>query len=147
MENSIEKWLPVVGYEGSYSVSNEGRVKSMAKKWFAGVHNRSQRSKGETLLRQHINRLGYVKVNMHGIEKPRIMAVHRLVATAFIPNPENKPEVNHKDGNKGNNHVSNLEWATLSENRRHAYSCGLTRRPAGDLNPNSHKRRLERLLQ
>ncbi|MBR1497753.1 MAG: HNH endonuclease [Oscillospiraceae bacterium] len=68
---------------------------------------------------------GYLTVNLHGNCKDVNMKVHRLVATAFIPNPLNKPEVNHIDGNKKNNHVSNLEWATGAENVDHAYSNSL----------------------
>lgn len=67
---------------------------------------------------------GYKQIGRTVNGKRRTLQVHRLVAMAYIPNPENKPEVNHKDGNKANNHVSNLEWCTRKENQRHAYDSG-----------------------
>ena len=78
---------------------------------------------------------GYQKVNisMHGKEK--LISVHRLVAEAFIPNPDNKPEVNHKDGNKKNNAVWNLEWVTSKENIAHAYRTGPRKGMKGDDHP------------
>lgn len=107
-----EEWRPVKGYEGLYEVSNMGRVKSL--------HYGKSR-----ILKQITNTNGYMAVDLHkdGTRSPK--RVHRLVATAFIPNPHNKPEVNHKDGNKKNNTVDNLEWCTSSYNTKHAYRNGL----------------------
>lgn len=74
----------------------------------------------ERVLKQQINPKGYVYATISVRNKTVNLNVHRLVALAFIPNPENKPEVNHKDGNKSNNHYSNLEWVTHKENIQHA---------------------------
>lgn len=74
----------------------------------------------------HVNpKTGYVQVRLQRNGKPCSAYLHRIVATAFVPNPENKPEVNHKDGNKLNNHASNLEWCTHRENVQHAYQSHL----------------------
>lgn len=79
-------------------------------------------------LKKHKGSSGYVHVTMH--RKPKLL--HRLVAEAFLPNPENHPVVNHKDGNKDNNQASNLEWCTQSYNVQHAYDTGLALAAAGE---------------
>ena len=83
------------------------------------VLSRGKELKGE------ICKNGYKRVHVSKNGKSKRLLVHRIVATAFIPNPDNLPEVNHKDGNKQNNNVSNLEWVTASENQKHAYKTGL----------------------
>ena len=99
-----EKWKDVVSYEGLYQISNFGRVK--------GKHRiKSQQDNGK----------GYLMVRLNKNGKSRWHLVHRLVAKAFIENPENKPTVNHIDGNRKNNKFNNLEWATYSENNLHSY--------------------------
>lgn len=104
MENEI--WRDVKGYEGKYQVSNLGRLKRLA---FFDCQGREFHER----ILEVPNRQGYWK--------SKIGYVHRLVAQAFIPNPENKPEVNHIDGNPENNRVDNLEWVTSSENTMHFY--------------------------
>ena len=117
-----EIWKPVNGYDGMYEVSNHGRVRSYAT--YRGVKHRETpriMTGAKTLSGYH-----FVKFTYNG-KKP-CPKRHRLVAEAFIPNPENKPEINHVDGNKDNNHVSNLEWCTGQENKDHAIKNGLTAR-------------------
>ena len=83
--------------------------------------------KSNKFLKKDVDIHGYVRVKMtlDGRKDNRLISVHRLVTTAFIPNPDNKPDVNHIDGIKSHNYVSNLEWCTKSENIRHAMSHGL----------------------
>lgn len=104
-----EIWKAVVGFEGLYEVSNLGNV----------------RNKKQHILSTYINRDGYVKIQFKLKYKRYIHFVHRLVALAFILNPNNKETINHIDGNKKNNNVLNLEWATRSENTIHAYKNNL----------------------
>ena len=90
---------------------------------------------------------GYLRVKLYNNGVPTHESIHKLVAETFIPNPDNKPEVNHRDGNKQNNHVSNLEWATKSENMIHAYQTGLVKPHAtygmrGHTNPNGGRKGL-----
>jgi hypothetical protein len=103
----MEIWKKIEGFE-NYSVSNEGRVKN-----------------DKIFLKLSYNKRGYSQVVLWNKNKNKIQTIHRLVAQAFIPNPDNKPEVNHIDYNKTNNHVSNLEWATKKENEDHALQNGL----------------------
>lgn len=129
-----EIWKDVIGYEGLYQVSNLGKIKRVM------FTNGKYSFKKERLLNKFlINGYEKVELNKNGIGKPKF--IHRLVAEAFIPNPENKLQVNHIDGNKQNNCISNLEWATPSENTKHAYMTGLAKSPNinkyGNLNHSS----------
>lgn len=114
-----EAWKDIAGYEGLYQVSNFGRVKSL------GRIDRFNKKWDARILIPHCVGKNYLAVGLckDGVVKSR--RVHRLVAEAFIPNPQGKPQVNHKDGNKGNNFASNLEWSTNSENQIHARKTGL----------------------
>ena len=110
-----EQWKPIEGTGGTYEVSNTGQVRSNN---YLG-HGKTQE------LKQNTDRGGYQCVYIRIDKKRQFRLVHRLVATAFIPNPDNKAHVNHKDGNKQNNCVTNLEWNTRLENARHAADNGL----------------------
>lgn len=111
----IEQWKPIEGSNGMYEVSNTGKVRSTN-------YNKSGLTRE---LKQKINRYGYCVVTIHMEGKQKYPTVHRLVANAFIPNPDNKPQVNHKSGIKTDNSVDNLEWSTVSENVQHAFDSGL----------------------
>lgn len=131
----MEEWRDIRGYEGYYQVSNLGRVRSLNR------YVKANKSGGIRLLKGKIMKLTkikgrddsdnrYVVVNLRREGEGKVHQVHRLVAEAFIPNPDNSPIPNHIDGNKDNNCVDNLEWCTYSENNKHALDTGL-RRPRG----------------
>jgi hypothetical protein len=111
-----EVWRDIVGYERLYQVSNWGRVKSLP---------RNGTIKEERILKPRVTKNGYLYVHFRNGNISKYVKIHRLVAEAFIPNPENKPQVNHINGNKLDNRVDNLEWNTASENTMHAFKLGL----------------------
>lgn len=118
-----EVWKDIQGYEGLYQVSNLGRVRSLSRYVNYG-HSVAYR-KGR-ILKEGIATCGYRQVELRKNNRPTHALVHRLVAQAFIPNPDNLPQVNHKDENKANNQVSNLEWNTSKDNIN--YGTGIKRR-------------------
>ena len=109
----MEIWKTAANHP-KYNVSTDGRIKNVRT--------------GRILVATNDSR-GYPAVTLFDDDGQHTKPVHRLVAETFLPNPEGKRTVNHKDGNKRNNHISNLEWNTMSENISHAYRTGLKRRP------------------
>ena len=119
-----EIWKDVPGYEGLYQVSNMGRVKSLARTRKMNLPGRDTASVSERILKFGASQ-GYHAVTLAKDGINRKIRLHKLVALVFVPNPDNKPDINHKDGDKHNNRSDNLEWVTPSENQRHAISTGL----------------------
>lgn len=117
-----EYFKELKGFEGLYVISNYGTIASNDKI----VKNRSgfRKVKGKTL-KPKIDKYGYFRIGLTKDGNQKYYFVHRLVAETFIPNINNYPIINHKDGNKKNNYINNLEWCTQSENVKHAYNTGL----------------------
>lgn len=119
----MENWKPIKGYEGLYEISDTGKVKSLAK--------------GIVLSLNRLTKCGYRKASLSKDGKAKENRIHRLVALHFIPNTDDKETVNHKDGNKLNNHVDNLEWSTRTEQVVHSYQLGLKKGHKGSTNAQS----------
>jgi len=122
----MEIWKSIEGFEGLYEVSNLGRIRSISM-----PHPTRRRAIVSTIRKFSLNG-GRKGTKYHSVMLTRVnpnirisRSVHRLVAIAFVPNPENKPEVNHKDGDKTNNYYDNLEWCTRKENVQHSSKTGL----------------------
>lgn len=113
-----EIWKNIIDFEGYYEISNYGRVKAVERSDYT---TRGIRKYKARILKPGEHTRGYKFVNLSKDRKTTYKSVHRLVALHFISNHENKPQVNHIDGNVRNNHVDNLEWNTNSENNKHAY--------------------------
>lgn len=111
----MEEWKEIDGTNGVYEISNTGKVRSNN---YLGHGSQKE-------IALQTDQKGYLRTRIYVGNIRKSIKVHREVAKAFIPNPECKPEVNHKDGNKKNNCVDNLEWVTASENEYHAYANGL----------------------
>lgn len=105
----IEEWKDIEGYAGRYQVSSLGNFVSITKR------------SGRKTMRGSLDTKGYVKITLYKNGARHTQGAHRFVAQAFIPNPENKTQVNHLDGDKQNNAVSNLEWCTNAENQQHKF--------------------------
>jgi hypothetical protein len=110
MKEETKEWRPVVGYEGLYEVSSNGEVKSV---------------KTQRVLKPCKDNIGYLRVYLSNGGLVKYFRIHRLVASAFIKNETDKKDVNHINGIKEDNKLSNLEWATRSENIQHAWAIGL----------------------
>jgi uncharacterized membrane protein len=118
----MEIWKDIKEFEGYYQVSNLARIKSIQRLKSNGNGMQLQPEKIKNI---QIQKNGYQYVNLYKDNKNHTRRLHRLVAEAFIPNRENKPDVNHIDANKTNNLPNNLEWATKKENTRHLINNGL----------------------
>jgi hypothetical protein len=127
-----EIWERCIGFENSYEISTLGNVRSVDR----FVEGRRGLIKGKNINKRK-NKRGYyeIRVGINGKYEDRI--VHRLVAKTFIPNLENKPQVNHINGNKLDNRIENLEWNTNSENQKHAYKIGTQPNKKGSNNSNT----------
>jgi hypothetical protein len=118
-----KEWKPLVWFNGKYSAAKNGLIKT---NYLLDKYG-NYKVRGN-IIKPNIDKHGYARVGLswleNGVMKTKKFKVHRLVAMAFIPNPENKPSINHKDGNRLNNKVSNLEWCTSKENTNHAQKIG-----------------------
>jgi hypothetical protein len=121
----MEQWKSVIGYEGFYEVSDRGRIRSTTREIKAGIrHNETCIKKGK-VLKLALKKTGYLCYDASKENNVKTCQVHQAVANAFIPNPENKPCVNHKNAIKTDNRVENLEWVTHKENSEHASKMDL----------------------
>ena len=120
-----EIWKPIKGYEGFYEVSDLGRVRSLPRML---TDSKGRRHPVPMKMLKMHDRKGYDSVTLQDMGRKAIMSVHRLVAMAFIPNPDNLPAVNHRDENPRNNHVDNLEWCTIQYNTN--YGNGIAKQIA-----------------
>lgn len=117
-----EVWKDIPDFEGLYQVSNYGKVKSLERTKQGCL----EFYRPDKLLKPGLSHNGYQSIHLCNKDKKKSWRVNRLVATVFIPNPDNKPQVNHIDGNKLNNRADNLEWSSPKENTHHAIRTGLS---------------------
>lgn len=135
----MDELRDIPGYEGLYAVTRDGRVWAHPRSWVGGKFNAFRRSHDGRWLRSRHHRYVMYCVTKDGQE--RTLTAHRAVALAWIPNPEGLPQVNHKNGDRADNRVENLEWCTAKGNIQHALATGL-RRP---MSPAERERASERM--
>ena len=133
----FEKWEDIPNYEGQYQISNLFRFRSLDKYVSFGKNSAYTRLKKGKLLSKGTNGK-YPTIRMWDSNKEKSILLHRLIASIYLPNNDNKIEVNHINGNKSNFHPFNLEWATPSENQLHAYNYGLKKAYNRDGSSNSN---------
>ena len=131
-------WKNVIGFEDSYILSDKGEIFSKDRMCTDAI-GRKRFRKG-VKINPDIAPNGYYRVTLSKNGSKKQVYLHRLLANHFIPNPNNLPQVNHKDGNKLNCNLDNLEWVTNQENVIHAYKNGLIRHVCGEKHPNGEKR-------
>ena len=124
------EWRSVVGYEGLYEVSDSGLIRSLPR--------RGTRSKSIQIRKACNNNKGYKQVCLSKDGKTKMAYIHRIVAQAFISNPDNLPEINHKDENPLNNNISNLEWCDRTYNNRYGSRSQKTRKSVDMLDSNGN---------
>ena len=131
MNNCVEEWKKIdfYGEESKYAVSNFGNVMNL----------KPRQGTEPYILKPRVDKLGYLRLSLHFGNEHKNCLVHQLVARAFIPNPKYYKEINHKDGNKTNNHADNLEWCTRSQNMTHAFATGLKENKKGSESPLAKK--------
>ncbi len=146
-----EVWKDIPGWEGLYQASTWGRIKSLTRVLnFIRRGIPTAQTLSEHVMVPVVKRSGYCQVAFRrnpGGDKLFTYRIHRLIAIVFLPNPDNKPEVNHKNGVKTNNHVSNLEWATVQENHTHASIHGLTASRARNGNAKLSEDDVEKIIR
>jgi hypothetical protein len=131
---NVEIWKDIPGFEGSYQISNFGRVKSLPKVWVCGNRG-SLRRKGETILKLSFNSGGYCQADLSKNLKNKKYPVHRLMGITFLPNNLNKKCINHINSDRADNRLENLEWVTHSENAIHAAKKGRMFKAVGEDHP------------
>jgi NUMOD4 motif/HNH endonuclease len=124
----MEFWTSIKGYEGYYEVSNLGEVRSVDREYVVKRNGTEYVQRAKSRIRKlHTRKDGYLQTDLNKDAKHKNVLIHRLVAEAFIENPNNLKEVNHIDGDKTNNTVKNLEWVNGSENVQHAFKVGINK--------------------
>lgn len=129
-----ELWYDIKGYEDYYEITKSGNIRSKPRRVNFKINN--TRFVPPKILSTRVNNRGYISTELNTNNIGKCVIIHVLIARTFIPNPENKPQVNHINGIKTDNRIENLEWCTAKENRIHAINTGLSKSFKGSDNYN-----------